>query len=412
MPSITNAGYIGQSIVEWKTTLENDATLQVVGYTNQPAEIQNNLMTESAIIIKHVEDIIALNINNMLPYMQNEVAFSIYGEGLGLPYKNATQTSVMLVFTGTAGTYIPDGLSVTDVNGTITVTTANAGVITNDGTVSLLAYAVQAGTTNIPANTLTKMSENIAGVSVNNPVAGTQGQDAETFEEYRARVHRATTIKSYGQFDYLYTQVANVEGVDMRLFNALERREQKPSMPPYMYTEIVVGGGDDIEVAYAIDKGAGLSGRLYSSNPSDSDQNRTITVNLKVFNTDRTVIFTRPKQSNLSIVVVTTSKKTIDLSLPYLLSFQALQQYFNTVSISEDISLNKITDIILDSVAILVDRTDIGAFKYTIKLDSTDVSTEATTTGFIPLKFDQYPILTDYGITIQNLANSEGGGRT
>lgn len=411
MPEITKAGYIGYDIVQWKAQLENDATLEVVGYTNQPAEIQNNLITESALILKHVEDIIALNINNMLPYMQNETAFAIYGEGLGLPYKNATQTSVVLVFTGLSGTYIPSGLAVSDTNGTITVTTANDGVITSDGTVSLLAYTVQTGITVIPANTITKMSENISGVTVNNPVAGTAGQEAETFEQYRKRVHTATTIKSYGQFDYLYTQVANVEGVDMRHFNAVERRVQQAGQPPYMYTEIVVGGGDDIEVALAIDKGAGLSGRLYSSNPSDGNVDRTITVNLRVFNTARTVIYTRPKQSNLSIVVVTRSKKTIDLNLPYLLSYQQLQDYFNTVSISEDISLNKITDIILDSIAFLVDRTDIGAFTYTIRLDGVDVTQESVSTGFIPLAFDQFPVLTDYGITIQNLPTS-GGGRS
>ena len=185
-------------------------------------------------------------VNSLTPYGANAFVLNQLGAVYGVTPGLATNTSVNVIFTGTVGYVISIGFQVSD--GTYTYQIQDGGVIGASGqSASLTAIATTQGSWPVTPNTVTQLVTSVPGaitLSVNNPLSGTPGGDAETEESFRARVLQAGLAASQGMPSFIKTYLQNLPGVVSRLVGVI--------VTLGVGVEILCGGGDNYQIANAI----------------------------------------------------------------------------------------------------------------------------------------------------------------
>lgn len=189
-------------------------------------------------------------INSITPYGANlfllqQLANIYLGQQNG-QQGAATTTSVYVVFTGPAGFVIPAGFTVSD--GTHQYLVQDGGIIGTGGqSPQIFCLAALSGSWAVPVGTVTQLITSVpTGITltVTNPAAGVPGAGAETDEAYRARVLQAGIASAQGMATYLKTLLLQVPGVQPNLISVQQQTGGG--------WEVIAGGGDPYQIAYAI----------------------------------------------------------------------------------------------------------------------------------------------------------------
>ena len=178
----------------------------------------------------------------------------------GIARRGATNSTVDLVLTGTAGTSITNG-TVKDTNNVIwrlpALVTIGVG-----GTVTVTATCSNSGAVAALAGTITTISTPTRGwASVTNPAAATVGAPAETDAELRIRQGQSVALPSLTPFEGVDGAIANVAGVTRhKLYENDTGATDSNGLPPHSISAIV-DGGDVTEIAQTIrgNKGQGTA---------------------------------------------------------------------------------------------------------------------------------------------------------
>ncbi len=186
-------------------------------------------------------------VNSLTPYGANEFLLNQLGQIYGVTKNAATNTSVFVVFTGPAGFVIDRGFTVSD--GTYQYVLQDGGVIGLSGTSSpLYAVANVVGSWAVPISTVNQIVTSVPAiyaVTVDNPAAGLPGlATGETEQSYRARVLMGGNAAASGMATYLKTLLSEVTNVQPNLVSVIQQDGGG--------WEVICGGGDPYEVAYAI----------------------------------------------------------------------------------------------------------------------------------------------------------------
>lgn len=177
----------------------------------------------------------------------------------GIARKGATNSTVDLLLTGTAGTTITNG-TVKDTNNVIW-RLPDSVVIGVDGTVTATAICSKSGAVAAPAGAITTINTPTRGwTSVTNPAAATAGAPAETDAELRIRQGQSVAIPSITPFEGVDGAIANIAGVTRhKLYENDTGKTDGNGLPPHSISAIV-DGGDVTEIARTIrgNKGQGV----------------------------------------------------------------------------------------------------------------------------------------------------------
>lgn len=177
----------------------------------------------------------------------------------GIARKGATNSTVDLLLTGTAGTTITNG-TVKDINNVIWRLPASV-VIGVDGTVTVTAICSNSGAVAALAGTITTINTPTRGwTSVTNPAAAAVGAPAETDAELRIRQGQSVAIPSMTPFEGVDGAIANIAGVTRhKLYENDTGKTDGNGLPPHSISAIV-DGGDVTEIARTIrgNKGQGV----------------------------------------------------------------------------------------------------------------------------------------------------------
>ena len=241
------------------------------GYTaNLPSSLIEDVSSTEVGGLAMIDSARVEILNSITIYTANAFMLSQLGQiyiGPGAAPAVPTNTSVEVVFHAVdasnnplPGQIIAVGFTVTD--GTYQYVVQDGGVTSADGfSPPLFCQATTAGTWAVPTNTVTGLVTGAPpGVvlTCTNTEAGVSGGPAETEEQYRARVIQAGQAISQGTPQMLKTLVGQVAGVQQRLISV---RQQ-----PGGFWEVIVGGGDPYQVAYAIyDSGLNVAGLVDST---------------------------------------------------------------------------------------------------------------------------------------------------
>ncbi|EPU0316243.1 TPA: baseplate J/gp47 family protein [Klebsiella aerogenes] len=169
----------------------------------------------------------------------------------GIARREATNSTVDLLLTGTAGTTITNG-SVKDANGVIwnLPATVSIGI---DGTIVATATCANSGAVAALAGTVNKINTPTRGwSSANNPLAATVGTAAEKDSELRIRQSQSVALPSLTPFEAVDGAIANIKGVTRhKLYENDQDVPDANGLPPHSIAAIVEGG-DATEIANTI----------------------------------------------------------------------------------------------------------------------------------------------------------------
>ena len=249
----------------------------------------------------------------------------------GISRKGATNSTVDLLLTGTAGTTIING-SVKDSNNVIWRLPASV-VVGVDGTVMVTATCSVSGAVAALAGTITEINTPTRGwVSVTNPAAATVGSPAETDAELRIRQSQSVALPSITPFEALDGAVSNVTGVTRhKLYENDTGSEDGNGLPPHSVA-VIVDGGDVTDIAQAIrgNKGQGTATHGTTS----------VTVPDKYGN-PHVIKFSRssdvPVYARIKLKVFTGYTSQIGQQIQ-----QAISDYINSLMIGDSVLLSRI----------------------------------------------------------------------
>jgi hypothetical protein len=217
------------------------------GYTaNLPASLVEDVSSTDVGALVICDQFRVELVNSLTPYGANPFLLTQLGNIYGVMLGQATNTSVFCVFTGPAGYVISQGFTVSD--GTNQYTTPTGGVIGTGGTsLPIFFIATASGSWAVPIGTVTQIITSVPpqiSLSVTNPLAGLPSTGTQSESDYRAAVLQAGKAASQGMPSFLKTLLGNVPGVQPRLVSVIQN--------PGGGWEVICGGGDSYQVAYAI----------------------------------------------------------------------------------------------------------------------------------------------------------------
>ena len=249
----------------------------------------------------------------------------------GIARKGATNSTVDLLLTGTAGTTITNG-TVKDTNNVIWRLPASV-VIGVDGTVTATATCSNSGAVAALAGTITIINTPTRGwTSVTNPAAATVGAPAETDAELRIRQGQSVALPSITPFEGVDGAIANVAGVTRhKLYENDTGATDSNGLPPHSISAIV-DGGDVTEIAQTIRGNKGQGTATYGTT--------SVTVP-DTYGNPHVISFSRSTDVPIFVAI------TLKVFTGYTSQIgeqikQAVADYINGLTIGDDILLSRI----------------------------------------------------------------------
>ena len=249
----------------------------------------------------------------------------------GIARRGATNSTVDLVLTGTAGTSITNG-TVKDTNNVIwrlpALVTIGVG-----GTVTVTATCSNSGAVAALAGTITTINTPTRGwASVTNPAAATVGAPAETDAELRIRQGQSVALPSLTPFEGVDGAIANVAGVTRhKLYENDTGATDSNGLPPHSISAIV-DGGDVTEIAQTIRGNKGQGTATYGTT--------SVTVP-DTYGNPHVISFSRstdvPIFGHITLKAFTGYTSQIGVQIQ-----QAVADYINGLTIGDDLLLSRI----------------------------------------------------------------------
>ncbi|WP_309175846.1 baseplate J/gp47 family protein [Enterobacter roggenkampii] len=249
----------------------------------------------------------------------------------GIARRGATNSTVDLLLTGTAGTSITNG-TVKDTNNVIWRLPASV-TIGVGGTVTVTATCSNSGAVAALAGTITTINTPTRGwASVTNPAAATVGAPAETDAELRIRQGQSVALPSLTPFEGVDGAIANVAGVTRhKLYENDTGTTDSNGLPPHSISGIV-DGGDVTEIAQTIRGNKGQGTATYGTTSVTAPD---------TYGNPHVISFSRstdvPIYGHITLKAFTGYTSQIGVQIQ-----QAVADYINGLTIGDDVMLSRI----------------------------------------------------------------------
>jgi hypothetical protein len=330
-------------------------------------------------------------INSITPYGANLFILSQMAILAGIPQQGQPdKTSVYVVLSGTLGYTINPGFTVSD--GTYRYT-VQAGAIVGTGgkTAPVFCVAELSGSWPVPIGSVSIINNSVPSgitLTVTNPTAGTPGGGVESDADFRARCMQAYMVTGQGCISYLKSNLLAINGVQPRLVSI------KATGSGY---EIICGGGDPYQIAYAIFRAMfWLPGILGSGITA-----RNITVSVYDYPDLYNIVFVNPPQQTVTVTVKWQSIKTgfIDPSAVAQLINPAVVSYINQIGVGQPINLLDLDTVIQVAISTLIPMELLSNLVYVFTINSVTANPIAGT-RLIASDSESYFYITNAGVTV------------
>jgi Baseplate J-like protein len=394
---MTSAGLSPQTATSLHDQIIAGAVALNPGLTaNLPGTLIEDIASTDTAALVLIDQARVETVNSVTPYGCNLFILNQLGQIYGIQQGVGSNTSVYVVFTGTPGYVIPQGVIVSD--GTYQYLTQEASVINTGGTSNTVyCIATVSGSWAVPANSVTSIVSSIpSGVTltVTNPNTGVPSTTDQTPEQYREQVLAAGRIGCTGLADAIKTYVRQVSGVVDTLVSV---RQVSGGW------EVIVGGGDTTAVANAIFQAVGDPNILKGAVAGGT------TVNVNLYNTPDTYLikYVQPveQQARVNIYWETSSSYLVSNGALQTACSQSIQDYINALGPGQPINLYEIEFIFQSTTANIVATPLLTYIQPVISIyngSSWIVTPPATNTGTVVGDSEGYWYIAPTGVTTTN----------
>lgn len=336
------------------------------GYTaNLPASMIEDMVSTEVGALVVIDAAKVETINSLTPFGANEFLLTQLGNQAGIVKGGPSNTSVLVVFSdGTPGYGIAEGFVVSDSAHQYALRTG--GVIKSDGTSSpLLAVATAEGAWSVPEGTVTITVTSVPSpyvLNVTNAVDGVPGNpDGESWAGYRSRVLTGGLAVAQGLPTLLRTLLGNVDGVQARLVSIRGGATSGT-------WEILVGGGDPYEVAFAIFSAIFDLSTIVGST---SNPGRDVAVSIVDFPDSYTVTFVVPAEQGVTMDVSwgSTSPNVVSPVAVAQAASAALADYVNGIYVGQPMNLFELQATFQAAVADLIPTPLLTRMVFAVRID-------------------------------------------
>lgn len=396
---LDNKGYQPSTTKEILENLTQDVQKEIPDFQLLPQELRGNLLIEGSVFEIYVENLLTAMFNFASPSLANETFFEFFANERGLRRKRAYKSEVDLQFTGDPGSLIPKELEVTNQDASIVYKIAEEHFIGKTGTINVLAYSDADTIPQVNIGDLNRLVLNLP-LQVTNTSTPTQPQDEEDFEEFKSACQARWRNPKNASFEGLLTALSRIEGVDKRSIT-YSLKEVQDQAKTYEAINLVIGGGDPLEIAKVIYKNGGLIAKKYLSAPSKNETQRTISQNLIIYGNTHTYQFTRPKQINLNLkVIVSFVKISTSSESVKQMTKETMQEFINHLQVGSKINKASLSSVFLKGIERAGAKpSDLkGDLQFEAKDGITPINFDSQ--GFLETDFDWLFVLTGYDVQV------------
>lgn len=356
-----------------RSTLIANVAASNPGYTVLGAGLIEDLSSTAIGAIALIDQARVDAVNSVTPYGANASVLNQLGLMFGLPQGLPTNANAYVQFTGTPGFVIPPGFLVSD--GSYQYSVADGGVINSQGTTLLYVVCTVYAQFAIPAGAITEVITSVnsaISLTCTNPQAGVPASNAESIDSYRSRIMSAFSITSTGTPEALTTALNAIPGVNSRLVSIVQAANG---------WEIICGGGDPYQVAYAI-----LSVLPDIANLTGA-QNTGTTIQVNIFQNPNiySINYVNPTQANVSLAVLwnTIQPNFTTGAGVNQLATTALVNYINSIPVGAPINLLEMTNVFQTAVQSILSPINLTTLEFTVEINGETVNPTAGSSAII-----------------------------
>lgn len=391
--NFTEKGFVKRSPAEIKEALSKWMIENSYGFTNQTADIQNNILDTFIPCILEMENLTADIANGYAPAYANQFMWEILAQNNGLEYKDESQSSVVLKFSGEPGTYIPANTKLNN-----DFVTENSVVLDTTGNAYVTAYSTSDG--EYDANTITEILSSVPnGVTVTNPASATPAKPAMTADELKLNAQRKFRNALISNEDYCTMKLLELKGIDERLINYRITGDTNRNT-----IECVIGGGDVNEVANVLFNSF-VKPSDFNSTPSDNDTNRTVTTRIKFYSGDFEIKWTLPKELKIAInlsMSLSSSNLSGDTFKQYL--EEKLSEEINSRRVGTPLNIATLNKIVYDGLDYYnVDIADVSRVDWSISDGNGKAISFDKNDMLNDIYFDVYTTLSSFDLVLMTI---------
>lgn len=363
------------------------------GYTaNLPGTLIEDILSTDMGALVTIDQARVDTINSLYPYSANDYILSLLGAQLGIPQGQATNASVGVVFSGSVGQVVPQGVIVSDGIGQY-VSTVGA-IVTSSGSTPIVNCVASSSLITVPAlpNTVTQVLTSFpTGVTItcNNPNSGIAALPPQTSDEYRSQLMLTYAAPVTSSAAFILSTVLAVEGVNPLLTSV--------KVLPTGY-QVIAAGGNPQSIGYAI---LVSSADIYSLLGSQVSSSRNVTVSVQDGIDTYSIVYVSPPAQIVtgSLVWATNITNFSQASLVNATATPIVVAYLNSIPVGNPINLIEMTNVFINSVANIIQGQDISNVTITINVNGS-VVTPITGTQLIASDPESYFSTAANAITI------------
>lgn len=394
----SNGGYQPNTPEEIRAELQALYSAIENKFQPRPADLMGNIIDSNAVGLSYLEQQINTLFNAYSPSYAPDFLFELRGAEVGLRKKGSFQSSVNIQFSGSAYSIVPANTGVTG-SGLPTYSILDDVVIPSTGSIVVTAYTDSQQIPPINIGDLNQITTNLQGITATNVTTPTQPQDPESNETFRARVQRQWRSPKGGSFDYLLATLQSIEGVDTRAIavNIISASQD----------EVIVAGGTDSDIAFAILKAGGLMPSLFVSQPSQSQTNRTVIQEVVLNNQSISVTFTRALKVSLNIKVhLPLTGVSVDNNSIQSITQNAMTNYIANTRVGQPINISTLSQVFLSALegsGASAENVNANTLTFEVQNITSPNSPQPinfTPQGFLELQKDWYCVLSEYFVVI------------
>lgn len=402
MSQLDNKGYTPDSPQEILEKLEALIKERIPSFQTFPAELRGNLLQEGAVLLTFFENLVTMYLNYLSPSMANQLFFEFFANERGLRRKGAYKSEVQLQFTGEAGSLISEGTEVSNADGSVVFKTFEEALIGLTGVVLVTGYSDEDRIPPVSVGDINKTVLNIAGLQVTNLSQPTAPVAEESFADFKLRCQASWRNSKDGSYEGLINRIKSLDGVEQRTVSYRNTTTVSEGIT-YATLEVVVNGGEAVEIARELYK-SGLTGKIFLSNPSKSETQRTVTQQLFIYGNPHTYKFTRPKLLPLDIAVtakfigIQVSNKSVEVRTQ-----EAIEEYLNSLQVGRSINKTTLIALFLKGLQTAGVNPDVLAGSPVFTITSGGEPVNFNKNEFLELEFDEYVSLNSYKVEVTTI---------
>lgn len=336
MAEITESGYVLKTLNQWFE--EERARYLAIdpNWNLDPSTPDGLKLATDSEIWANLDELLQWAYNSKDPNKATGLQLDILCALTGITRSEGTPSVVNLTLSGVAGTIIPAGSEIESTENGSRWTVDSASTIGGGGTVVASATCTVNGATEASAGAITRIIGTISGwQAATNAAPASLGTNPETDAELRERRRASVAISGTNQIDSTHAAIANLEGVKkVRIYENASNVTDSNGLPEHS-TAIIVDGGDNQEIAWAIysKRNPGPAQHQTSGTAVDVDITSPVTGNQK------TISFSRPDDVAITVVVNVTDDGTLPPDVDDEIT-QAILDYVDGNLVEESVGFN------------------------------------------------------------------------